>query len=61
MMPITDEKLEPTLKLARFNHGKFSQLMGEYSVAAVINMERDVKTMFNNQHNKEWNKRLVFR
>ena len=50
-----DHGFEPSLKIARLSHPKFSQLMAEYSVAAVINMERNNKTVFNNQLKQTWN------
>jgi len=44
----------PTLKLARLNHPKFSQLMAEYSLAAVINLERRFKLALELQNKKSW-------
>jgi len=44
----------PTLKLARLNHPKFSQLMAEYALAAVINLERRFKLALQLQTQKTW-------
>jgi len=52
---VKEKKLEPNLKLARLSHPKFSQLMAEYSLAAVINMERNFYKMAMNQLDKSWN------
>ena len=53
---ITEDKLSPSLRLARLSHDNFSQLMAEYALAAVINMERNAKRMMSNQTNKSWDK-----
>ena len=47
----------PTLKLARLNHPKFSQLMAEYALAAVINLERRFKLALQLQTQKTWSSR----
>ena len=47
----------PTLKLARLNHPKFSQLMAEYALAAVINLERRFKLALQLQAQKTWSSR----
>ena len=38
----SEEGLSPSLRLARHQHPKFGQIMAEYSLAAVINMERNM-------------------
>ena len=52
-----DEGLSPVLQLARHQHPKFGQIMAEYSVAAVINIERNMDTIKRNQMEKIWCKR----
>ena len=52
-----DEGLSPMLQLARHQHPKFGQIMAEYSVAAVINIERNMDTIKRNQMDKIWCKR----
>ena len=53
----SDEGLSPVLQLARHQHPKFGQIMAEYSVAAVINIERNMDTIKRNQMAKIWCKR----
>ena len=57
MNDLTEEGLSPSLRVARHQHPKFGQIMAEYSLAAVINMERNMVGMIRNQINSEWNKR----
>ena len=47
--------------MARHQHAKFGQIMAEYSLAAVINMERNMTTMIRNQIKREWDKRQAKR
>ena len=51
-----EEELCPTLKLARHHHIKFGQIMAEYCVASVINMERNMKLLNQNQAQCLWSK-----
>jgi len=53
---VTEEGLSPRLRVARHQHPKFGQIMAEYSLAAVINMERSMVDMLRNQSNCDWNK-----
>ena len=56
---LTEEGLSPRLRVARHQHPKFGQIMAEYSLAAVINMERNMANMIRNQINCDWNKRQI--
>lgn len=56
---LPDEGLSPCLRVARHQHPKFGQIMAEYSLAAVINMERNIVSMIRNQDKQEWNKRQI--
>ena len=53
----SEEGLSPSLRLSRHQHPKFGQIMAEYSLAAVINMERNMAAMLRNQIKRDWNKR----
>ena len=57
----SEEGLSPSLRLARHQHPKFGQIMAEYSLAAVINMERNMAAMLRNQIKREWDKRQAKR
>lgn len=54
---VTEDGLSPRLRVARHQHPKFGKIMAEYSLAAVINMERSMANMLRNQINCDWNKR----
>ena len=56
---LPEEGLSPSLRVARHQHPKFGQIMAEYSLAAVINMERNMVSMIRNQVKREWNKRQI--
>lgn len=44
----------PTLKLARFSHPAFSQLMAEYCLLSVLSMERSLVTALRAQADRTW-------
>ena len=54
---LIEDGLSPRLRVARHQHPKFGKIMAEYSLAAVINMERSMANMLRNQINCDWNKR----
>jgi len=53
---VSETKCKPTLKLARFSHPSFSQLMAEYALVSVINMERNYPVVHASQAQAFWNK-----
>ena len=61
LISLPEDGLSPSLKVARHQHAKFGQIMAEYSLAAVINMERNMTTMLRNQIKREWDKRQAKR
>jgi len=53
---VSESNCKPTLKLARFSHPSFSQLMAEYALVSTISMERNYPLVHSSQADRCWNK-----